>query len=84
MSLKSWWLESKLNRMEQKLRTKRGFLKRVRDQEADATGERKAKLHAEREKLTHEINALIVEEEHVKRELAATGRVNQAELRARP
>lgn len=84
MSLRTWWLESKLNRMEQKLRTKRGFLKRVRDQEADATGERKAKLHAEREKLTREINHLVVEQEHLKKDLQAAGGTNQAAMRARP
>ena len=84
MSFRTWWLESRLNRMESKLRTKRGLLRRVREQEAEAAGERKAKLHAEREKLTRAINHLIVEEEHVKRDLAALGGVNQAELRARP
>jgi hypothetical protein len=70
--------------MEQKLRSKRGFLKRIRDQEADATGEKKVKIHHERERLTHEINALIVQEEHLKRELASSGRTNQQDLRARP
>ncbi|GEM_PF-4539848 len=83
MGLKTWWLESRLNRMESKLRTKRGLLRRAREHEAEAQGERKAKLHAEREKLTREINALIVEEEHLKKELAAAG-INNAELRARP
>ena len=77
-------MESRLNRMEAKLRSKRGMLKRVRDQEGKAPAEKKAKLHAEREKLTHEINALIVEEEHVKKDLDAAGGVNQSELRARP
>lgn len=84
MGLKTWWLESKLNRMEGKLRSKRGMLKRVRDQEAKAEGDRKAKLHHEREHLTKEINALIVEEEHLKKEIADAGGVNQQELRARP
>jgi hypothetical protein len=84
MSLKTWWLESRLNRMEAKLRTKRGLLKRARDHEADAEGDRKVKIHAEREKLTRDINALIVEEEHLKKELAEAGGGNQQELRARP
>jgi hypothetical protein len=83
MGLKTWWLETRLNRMEGKLRSKRGMLKRVRDQEAKAAPERKAKLHAEREKLTHEINALIVQEEHVKKELDLAGG-SQQEMRARP
>ncbi|MEA3202081.1 MAG: hypothetical protein QOE90_3509 [Thermoplasmata archaeon] len=84
MGLKSWWLESRLNRIESKLRTKRGLLRRARDKEAKAEGDAKAKLHAERERLTREINALIVEEEHVKKDLDAAGGVNQSELRARP
>lgn len=84
MGLKTWWMESRLNRMEGKLRHKRGLLKRVRDQEAKADGPRKARLHAEREKLTRDINHLIVEEEHLKKELAREGGTNQAMLRARP
>lgn len=97
MGLKTWWLESRLNRMESKLRTKRGLMRRVRTHADELAAQKKkgaispedfkardAKLHEERERLTREINALIVEEEHVKKELAAAGGVNQTELRARP
>jgi hypothetical protein len=85
MSFRTWWLESRLNRMESKLRTKRGLLRRVREKEAKADPERKEKLHHEREQLTKEINALIVEEEHIKKELDdAGGGAGRTELRARP
>ena len=62
MTLKTWWMESKLTRIERKMRHLRGLQKIAREKH-NVSG---------LEKLTHEINALVVKEEHVKSSLKAT------------
>lgn len=82
MTLRTWWLQQRLARIDRRLRHLRGFQKRAREHVETLQEERKrgaltpeqykakeAKLNAERERLTHEINALIVRAEHLNVEL---------------
>lgn len=82
MGLATWLKQSRLKRMESKLKTLRTRQKHVRRKEEELANQRRAgsvgadeakarerKLHEEKEKLTHEINALLVEEERLREEL---------------
>lgn len=85
MSLRTWWLENRLSRIDQKLKRLRSMQKRLRDEEAELAKERKkgldavtadareAKLNAERERVTQDIARVMEDEEHVKRELRDAG-----------
>ena len=83
MGLSSWLKERRLERTHAKLKHLRAFQSKLRDQEADLDKQRKAgapsteldarksKIHAERERLTHDIKLLQAEEEKLKAELKA-------------
>ena len=85
MSLRTWWLENRLGRIDQKLKRLRSMQKRLRDEEADLAREKKngldgataaareAKLHAERERVTQDIARTMDDEERVKSELREAG-----------
>lgn len=59
MSLKSWWLEGKVSRIDRQLHHLRGLQKIAREKKDDKQLER----------LTHRINALVAREETAKAEL---------------
>lgn len=82
MGLAIWLKQSRLKRMESKLKSLRTRQKLIRRKEEDIANQRRAgtlgaeeakareqKLHAEKEKLTHEINETLVEEERLRDEL---------------
>lgn len=86
MGLGTWLKQNRLARIEKKIKTLRTRQKHVRRKEedlakqlkagavtADAAKEREGKLHDERERLTHEINDLMAEEERLRKELEAEG-----------
>lgn len=85
MSLRTWWLENKLSRIDGKLKRLRFEQKRIRDREAELQKERRSglpqaevdarelKLQAERERVGHQVSHLIGEEERLKRELRELG-----------
>lgn len=82
MGLSTWLKQGRLKRIEGKLKNLRTRQKLVRKKEEDLAQQRRAgslsateaeersrKLHEDKEKLTHEINALVAEEERVRAEL---------------
>ena len=86
MGLSTWLKQGRLKRMETKLKSLRTRQKLVRRKEEDLANQRRAgtvgaeeakakeqKLHEEKEKLTHEINTLLGEEEALRAELAREG-----------
>lgn len=84
MGLSTWLKENRLQRLHTKLKRLRAAQSRVRDQIEDLhkekrrTGDaaldaREAKLQAERERITHEINELVGQEDALKAELKAAG-----------
>ena len=83
MGLATWLKRSRLTRVEHKLKNLRTRQKLVRRKEEDVANQRRAgaltpdeakaraaKLHEEKEKLTHDINALLAEEERLRDDLA--------------
>ena len=85
MGLRTWWLDNKLRRTENKLKALRARQRQLRDQESDLAKARRGglsaqeaearerKLHAEKERITHEIGRLLGDEERLKRELREAG-----------
>ena len=86
MGFSTWLKQGRLKRIETKLKSLRTRQKHVRKKEDDLARDRKAgavpsteaeerarRLHDEKEKLTHEINLLVAEEERVRGELAREG-----------
>ncbi len=86
MGLGTWLKQSRLKRTEEKIKSLRTRQKHVRRKEEDLANLRKKgevtpeeakkreqKLHEEKERLTHEINSLIGEEERLRAELEAEG-----------
>lgn len=81
MSLQSWWTQTQLRRVENKLKKLRSLQRANREQldrlerEKHVTPEelerRKAKLEGEREKLTTQISELIEQEQQLKAEATA-------------
>lgn len=82
MGLGTWLKQSRLKRIEDKVKSLRTRQKHVRKKEEEIAAQRKrgdltpdeakareAKLHEEKERLTHEINALLAQEETLRREL---------------
>jgi chromosome segregation ATPase len=82
MGLSTWLKQSRLKRMESKLKGLRSRQKLVRRKEEDLANQRRAgsvtaedakvkeqKLHDEKERLTHEINGLLHDEERLRDEL---------------
>ena len=82
MGLSTWLKQSRLKRLEGKIKSLRTRQKLVRRKEEDLANQRKAgsvgveeakakeqKLHEEKEKLTHELNGVIAEEEALREEL---------------
>ena len=82
MGLSTWLKQSRLKRIEGKIKSLRTRQKLVRRKEEDLANQRRAgsvgaeeaktkeqKLHEEKEKLTHELNAALAEEETLREEL---------------
>lgn len=63
MALRSWWLRSKLKRIERKLAIARAQQRQLRKKEDDAS---KQRIHA----VTEEIHRLTADEERIRGELA--------------
>lgn len=83
MGLQAWWIQTRLNRVEQKikkLRSKQKHLRadaedlakdKKRSGDTDALRQKETKLQAERERVTAQISELLAREEALKRELDA-------------
>lgn len=80
MGLQTWWLENRLRRIETKLKSLRSRQRHLREDEDEVARQRKRgggpdleqrerKLHAERERVTREINDLVAQEQRLKQEL---------------
>lgn len=64
MTFRSWWLENRLKRTEQKLKKLRSTQRHLRQKDDEAS---KRKLHD----VTHEVNLLVAQEERLKADLRA-------------
>lgn len=86
MGLATWLKQNRLKRTEEKIKSLRTRQKHVRRKEEELANLRKKgevtpeeakrreqKLHDEKEKLTHDINQLLGEEERLRKELEAEG-----------